>query len=139
MKSAISTYHCRVYFSILPLDALDLLLAVLVLLVVSEIRLEVKVLFKISKVKYNQVFLIVVKCIYVFFVPYCFRLCNVSSTAAKKTCVYIKFCFISGCLRIKINMIYLQLLVLPKPLTWRKNRKIQEIGKLIIKLIICCH
>ena len=56
-----------------------------------------------------------------------------------KTCVCIKFCFISGCLRIKIDMIYLQLLVLPKPLTWRKNRKIQEIGKLIIKLIICCQ
>ena len=85
MKSAISTYHCRVYFSILPLDALDLLLAVLVLLVVSEITLEVKVLFKISKVyEGNQVFVIVVKCIYVFFVPYCFRLCNVSSAAAKK-------------------------------------------------------
>lgn len=43
--------HCRVYFLILPLDALDLLLAVLVLLAVSEIILEVKVLSKISKVK----------------------------------------------------------------------------------------
>lgn len=42
--------HCRVYFLILPLDALDLLLAVLVLLAVSEIILEVKVLSKISKV-----------------------------------------------------------------------------------------
>ena len=50
MKSATSTYHCRVYFLILPLDALDLLLAVLVLLAVSEITLEVKVFFKISKV-----------------------------------------------------------------------------------------
>ena len=50
MKSATSTYHCRVYFLILPLDAQDLLLAVLVLLAVSEIIVEVKVLSKISKV-----------------------------------------------------------------------------------------
>ena len=56
MKSATSTYHCRVYFLILPLDALDLLLAVLVLLAVSEIILEVKVLSKISKV--NEGFII---------------------------------------------------------------------------------
>ena len=81
MKSATSTYHCRVYFLILPLDALDLLLAVLVLLAVSEITLEVKVFFKISKV--YKVFIVVI-CIYVFFVPYYFRPCSVSSTANTK-------------------------------------------------------
>ena len=82
MKSATSTYHCRVYFLILPLDALDLLLAVLVLLAVSEITSEVKVLFKISKV--YGVLNFVVICIYVFFVPYYFRPYNVSSTANTK-------------------------------------------------------
>ena len=88
MKSATSTYHCRVYFLILPLDALDLLLAVLVLLAVSEITLEVKVLFKISKVCGILNFVIVVICIYVFFVPYYFRLCSVSSTANTKHVYY---------------------------------------------------
>ena len=88
MKSATSTYHCRVYFLILPLDALDLLLAVLVLLAVSEITLEVKVLFKISKVYGVLNFVIVVICIYVFFVPYYFRLCSVSSTANTKHVYY---------------------------------------------------
>ena len=88
MKSATSTYHCRVYFLILPLDALDLLLAVLVLLAVSEITLEVKVLFKISKVYGVLNIVIVVICIYVFFVPYYFRLCSVSSTANTKHVYY---------------------------------------------------
>ena len=59
MKSATSTYHCRVYFLILPLDALDLLLAVLVLLAVSEIVLEVKVLSKISKVNEGFIILLI--------------------------------------------------------------------------------
>ena len=64
MKSATSTYHCRVYFLILPLDALDLLLAVLVLLAVSEIILEVKVLSKISKV--NEGFIIFSHCYHIY-------------------------------------------------------------------------
>ena len=67
MKSATSTYHCRVYFLILPLDALDLLLAVLVLLAVSEITLEVKVLFKISKVYKVLNFLSLLSYAYMYF------------------------------------------------------------------------
>ena len=66
MKSATSTYHCRVYFLILPLDALDLLLAVLVLLAVSEIVLEVKVLSKISKVNEGFILLIFSHCYHIY-------------------------------------------------------------------------
>ena len=87
MKSATSTYHCRVYFLILPLDALDLLLAVLVLLAVSEIILEVKVLSKISKVNEGFIVIVIIS-IYAFCVPFCFRQCNVSSAANKNMFIH---------------------------------------------------
>ena len=90
MKSATSTYHCRVCFLILPLDALDLLLAVLVLLAVSEIILEVKVLSKISKVNegFIKFLVIVIISIYAFCVPFCFRQFNVSSAANKNMFIH---------------------------------------------------
>ena len=83
-----STYHCRVYFSILPLDVLDLLLAVLVLLAVSEIILEVKVLSKISKV-YEVFILSLLSYVYMHFAFFfCFRQCNVSSTVNKNMFIH---------------------------------------------------